>query len=606
MKTISQDRFVEFMSKALPELISSIMRGDTSAVSKGQVSVPQFWALHFIAQKEGLTVTELATALYRGKSSTSSLIQRLVESGLVKRTRSATDRRVVHISLTTKGRRLTEQLAAGRKRGIRKTYSSLTATERANHKRMLEKILKAVRTSLPILILLTQNSFAQSQALEQSGKIISQSEIMTEGNGSHAKVPENRPGDLASLRETTTYSLDESIRIGLKRSLAVANAARQREIAVLTKKRAASDAWPKLTGIADYSLYDPENLLGDASKSVGAEASWQIFSGGRTLSAIRASKVYRQLTADQERRIKETQARDIALSYYQVQLAGAQVDVLRQSVRQLSDFEAETHMKYETGTVSEFDWLSAKVSLANEKPRLIAAENELRLAMEQFRNLTYIDDETFELSDPLEFVPVKVNLNEAITLGLRKRPDLLEKAGAIALRKEDVSQQRSDYYPRINLFANYNYQDPDPYSFITGDSGWQDHWSTGIRASWSLFDGGARRANLGESKLKMAIEEDELHDMERAVSLEIRTQWLRGRDAAEVIEATTETRDLATRALDIARARFDAGLSTNLEVTQANLELSDARLSRSRALYEYMVAVTSMKHAMGILLEEYE
>ena len=60
------------MSEALPELISSIMREDTSAVSKGQVSVPQFWALHYIAQKEGLTVNELATALHRGKSSTSA------------------------------------------------------------------------------------------------------------------------------------------------------------------------------------------------------------------------------------------------------------------------------------------------------------------------------------------------------------------------------------------------------------------------------------------------------------------------------------------------------------------------------------------------------
>ncbi len=559
------------MSEALPELISSIMREDTSAVTKGQISVPQFWALHYIAHKEGLTVTDLATALYRSKSSTSSLLQRLEKVGLVKRVRSETDQRVVHITLTAKGRRLVEQLVASRKRGIRNTYSSLSALERARHVQMIKKILKASRASLSIVLLAT-----------------------------------TLPLCTRAQNTNVTYSLDESVRIGLKRSLIVANAARQREIAAATRKRAFSEVWPQIEGLADYSLYDPENLLGDASKSVGAEASWQIFSGGRTLSAIRASKAYKQLTADQERRIKESQVRDIALSYYQVQLARTQVEVLTQSVRQLSDFEAETHIKHKAGTVSEFDWLSAQVSLANERPRLIAAENELRLAKELFRNLTFIDDETFELSDPLKFIPVQVNLDDAIALGLRKRPALLEKASAVTLRKEDISQQKSDYYPRVNLFANYNYQDPDPYSFINGQTGWQDHWSTGIRASWNLFDGGARRANLGESKLKMAIEEDELRDMERTVSLEIRTQWLRGRDAAEVIEATTETRKLATRALDIARKRFDAGLSTNLEVTQANLELSDARLSRSRALYEYMVAVTSMKHAVGILLEEYE
>ena len=63
------------------------MREDTSAVTKGQISVPQFWALHYIAHKEGLTVTDLATALYRSKSSTSSLLQRLEKGGLVKRVR---------------------------------------------------------------------------------------------------------------------------------------------------------------------------------------------------------------------------------------------------------------------------------------------------------------------------------------------------------------------------------------------------------------------------------------------------------------------------------------------------------------------------------------
>jgi len=557
-------------------LISSIMREDTSAVAEGKISVPQFWALHYISQQDGLTVNELSTALNRSKSSTSGLLQRLEKSDLVKREHSETDRRVVHITLTPKGQDLIEQLVANRKQGIRNTYSALTAPERAQHMQMLEKILKNSAKALSIVLLAT--------ALPLS----------------------------ARAQTNNTYTLDESVRIGLKRSLTVANAARLREIAAARRKGALSEALPQLSGIASYTRNFPEeiggieNFSGREAQALGAEATWQIFAGGRTISAIRAAKAYKQLTAYQERRIKETQALNIALGYYQVQLAKAQVDVLTQSVRQLADFEAETLKKYEAGTVSEFDWLSAKVSLANERPHLIAAENEQRLAMEQFRNLTYIDDETLELSDPLKFIPIKVNLDNAIALGLSKRPDLHEKASAVTLRKEDISQQRSDYYPKVGLFAGYRYENPSAFQFITGQEGWQDSWNAGARATWSLFDGGMRRANVAESKLNMAIEEDELHDMERAVSLEIRTQWLRGRDAAEVIEATTETVDLATRALDIARTRFDAGLSTNLEVTQANLERSDASLARSRALYEYMVAVTSMKHAIGILLEEYE
>lgn len=573
MKTISKDQFVEFMSEALPELISSIMRGDDSAVAKGQISVPQFWALHYIGEAGQLTVNELADALHRSKSSTSGLLSRLSCSGLIRRKHGTTDRRVVYISLTAKGSKLIKQLVENRKVGIRNTYGILTGTERAIHRAMVEKILKHSRKLSVVALVLA-------------------------GTALSAKADE----------PVKSYTLDDSIRIGLKRSLVVANAAREREIAKATQKRALSEAMPKLTGLADYSLYDADNLTETGSRTVGAEASWQVFSGGRTISAIRASKAYKQLTADQERRIQADQARDIAFGYHEVQLAKAQVEVLEQSVKQLKDFEAETRQKYEAGTASEFDWLSAKVSLSNEEPRLIASENKLSLAKVAFRNLTFIEDEVFELSDPLAYTPIKVDLDEALALGLQKRPELLEKASAITLRKEDINQQKSDYYPKVDLVAGYNYYNPDPYSFIPGTSsdGWNDHWNAGVRASWNLFDGGYRKSNVSESKLNMAIEEDQYTDLRRTVMLEIRTYWLRGRDSAEVINATSESVGLAERALDIARARFDAGLSTNLEVTQANLELSDAKLARFIALYEYMNAVAGMKHAVGILLEEYE
>ena len=291
-----------------------------------------------------------------------------------------------------------------------------------------------------------------------------------------------------------------------------------------------------------------------------------------------------------------------------MQLAETHVDVLKQSVQQLTDFEAEIRKKYEAGTASEFDWLSAKVSLANEKPRLISARNELNLAQELFRNLTYIKESTFELTDPLDTIPVLPTLSDATTQGLLHRPELQEKSASVTLRQEDIKQKKSSYYPSLILFASFNLYDPDPYSFLYGgtDTGWQEHWSAGAQASWTLFDGGRRNADLGESKLLLAIEEDELRDMARNVALDIRTQWLRGRDAAEAIQATAENITLAKRALEIARARFNAGMGTNLEVTQANLELSNARLARSQALYEYMVAITRIKHAAGILLEEYE
>lgn len=560
------------MADELPRMIAAIMQNDDSAVSKGQLSVPQFWALHYLDQNGHMTVNELATALNRKISSASGLVNRMVKSGLITRTRDTVDRRVVHLALTAKSRRLIDHLVGNRKDGIRLTYSALTGEERALYLRLMDKILDGTRVAIVFFLLcsgVARTAFAEPEPLK-------------------------------------AYSLQESIRIGLERSIPVANAVRNRQIAQTKKIRARSEAFPKITGLADYTRYDAENLIGTSVRNVGAEAALQVFAGGRTMAAIRAAKAYDRLTEEQEHRIRAAQVRDIAFSYHEVLLAQSEVAVLEQSVQQLMDFEKETREKYETGTASEFDWLSAKVKVRNEEPRLIRSRNNVEIAKEAFRNLTYIDETEFRLTDPLAYQRYEVDLERCIENSRQKRPELQEQSRTIDLRQEDIHQQRSQYYPRVNLFADYRFTDPDPYSFINGATGWQDHWTAGVRATWDLFDGGLRRADLGESRLNLAIAEDNYTDLERAVALEIRSQWLLVRDSEEAILATTESTELAQRALDISKARYDAGLGTYLEFTQANLELSNARLARNTALRAHQDAVIGLKYAAGILLEEYE
>ena len=571
MKTISMQKFTIFMSQALPEIMAALMREDRGAVSTGKLTLPQFWALYHIDQKEELTVNDLAKKMHRSKSTISVLLHRLVERKLVKRKQNKVDRRVVYFSLTAPGKKTIEALEKTRQEGIQRIYSVFTPEQRADYKTLVQKVIKSAGTTSIFLFFFW---------------------------GTH----------VAFGATTNAYTLKQSIKIGLQRSVLVANAKREKAIAKAKKSESFSDALPQIRGVADYFLYDDDNLTKSGSTRAGAEASWQIYAGGRTASALRAAKIYQQLTADQERRIKAEQVRDIAFAYHRVQLATAQVDVLKRSVEQLENFESETEKKYKAGTASEFDWLSAKVSLANEKPNLIAAKNRLNLTQASFSKLTFIKDKNFTLSDPLKFVPLRVRLDEMIEKGLQTRPELLEKGAAIRLRKEGIQQEKSAYYPNVNLIGTYNYYEPDPYAFMSGagGEGWQNHWSAGIRMTWSLFDGGRRKARVGIRTIEVAIEEDQYIDLRRSITLEIQTYWLRGRDSAEVIRATAENVTLAKRALEISRARFDAGLGRNLEVTQANVELSKAKLARLTALYEYMNAVVGLKYATGTLLKEFE
>jgi len=442
MKTISMEKF---RSQALPEIMAVLMREDHSAVSQGKMTLPQFWALYHIDQSGALTLNGLAERMERSKSTISVLVHRLVERKLVKRTRNKADRRVVYFSLTLTGERLIKEMAETREASVRKMYSVFSAEERALYQLLVKKMLDS---SARLVVF-----FLMMMLLVGGGRVF--------GETSHS------------------YSLKESVKIGLQKSLLVANAKRERAIARSKKAESLSLAIPQVRGVADYFLYDDENITESGSSRAGLEASWKVFSGGRTASALRAADIYKGLTSDQERRIKTTQVRDIAFAYYKVQLANAQVDVLQQSVKQLKDFESETEKKYKAGTASEFDWLSAKVALANEKPRFIAAQNRLSLARASFLKETFIEDQNFRLSDPLEFVSMKVKMQDMIALGLQKRPELLEKWASVHLREEGIKQEKSAYYPDLDLIGTYNYSDPDPYGFIPGSSGdgWKNHWN---------------------------------------------------------------------------------------------------------------------------------
>lgn len=565
---MSQDEFVDFMADALPRLMGALLREDGGAVAKGQLSVPQFWAMQQLHEHDMLTLNQLAEQLNRSKSTASGLIDRLEKRGMVKRSRCTHDRRIVHLSLTKKGTLMMKKANDFRKNGIRKTYGALAREERAQYSALVSKILKTLSVFLlaPSLLL----------------------------SSAHA---EERP----------SYTLQQAIEMGLERSVSVMNADRTRQIADEQKRRALAGALPNISVGANHTLANKENLLNqDGTTSISAEAAWQIYSGGRVLSAIRAARAYDKLTMEQERRIRALHANAISLAYYGVKLAEAQVKVRALSVEQLTLLEKETKEKYEAGTIAEFDWLRARVDLANEKPQLIAAQNKLSLAREEFRNLTYLDVDDFTLSDPLEYKPLELPLDLALSVGLQKRPELFEQESTIELRYQDIKQKKSEYLPKIDLFASVNASDPDPYRGFGGAQRdpWGEYWTAGIRARWTLFDGGLRKADLAEAKLNRLIEQDNFTDLKRSVKQDIRSQWLRCRDSAEAIAATEESIALAERSLEIAKSRYDSGLGTYLEFTQANLDLSDARLVRLSALSEYMKATTGLKYATGTLLKE--
>jgi len=401
-------------------------------------------------------------------------------------------------------------------------------------------------------------------------------------------------------------TLDDCLRLGLARSVDIANAQRDRTIARAGVTKARAQALPHLEATAGYTRLDEVAAfdLGGTTMEFGTENNYSatlglkqlLYNGGQVQAGLRAARAYDEYAALKVQEVRETLARDIRIAFYGVLLAEAALAVQQESVTQLESLVAQAENRFRHQALSEFERLSAHVRLANERPRLIQARNQLALAREQLRRLTQLEDSDFRLDGSLqgdlaELPPLEALIRE----GLARRPEILQAERLIELRAADARTTRSEYHPTLDAFANYtggNSSASDP----TQD-GWAWHWNAGLSLRWNLTDGGLRRGTLIEKEQEVEKARATLEELRRLVAIEIRQHYLDLAHAAEAAHVASENVALAQKGLDIARVRYEQGLSTYLEYTETNVALSSARLAMHQAHFACRVADARLRCA---------
>jgi len=144
--------------------------------------------------------------------------------------------------------------------------------------------------------------------------------------------------------------------------------------------------------------------------------------------------------------------------------------------------------------------------------------------------------------------------------------------------------------PSLSLVGNYEHSS-------TGD-GWDDTWNVSLVLSLPLFDAKNRafveQKEFGLEQVRLAVRQ-----LEDTVKLEVKKAFLEMQAAKEAIFAQEQNIQQAKEALSIAEARYKSGTITQLEVLDAQLALTRARLGYTTALYDYNVAKAALIKAMG-------
>jgi outer membrane protein len=345
--------------------------------------------------------------------------------------------------------------------------------------------------------------------------------------------------------------------------------------------------------------------LPDQNWNAGIQIVQSIYEGGKMVAAIRAARLTKEESVLQYQTVVDDTLLNTRLAYYDVLLAAQQIVVHEASVGLLSKELEDQQSRYHAGTVPHFNVLRAEVAVANERPALIQARNNYRIAKNNLANLLGYnlprdiwEDIPLNLSDKLEARPYQIDLPQAIEQALAHRTELAALRKAEALQRENVVSARAGYKPTVQVFAGYGWYNAQftPPADLDHDI---HGWNAGAQLSWDIFDGMLTRGKVVQARALYEKSRTEVEDMGRQIELEVRTAYSQFIEAREVLDSQKTVQAEAEEALREAEARATAGTGTQLDVLDAQTSLTQARTTEIQALHDYAAARARLERAIG-------
>jgi outer membrane protein TolC len=291
----------------------------------------------------------------------------------------------------------------------------------------------------------------------------------------------------------------------------------------------------------------------------------------------------------------------VARAYLAAVRAEADVEAAKAN-RTLSEAvlkQAENQKAAGTGTGIEIT--RARVQLANDRQRLLVAENGRRAAgLQLLRAVGLRLDTELVLTDKLQYVAVDaVTMEQAKAQALKERPDLEAQQERESSARLSASATKLERLPTVAAFGDYG-------SSGVGFDNSMPTRTIGISVRVPLFDGGRRDARRAESASQYRAEKVKTNDLKEQIELDVRLALDTLRSAEEQVKVSKEGLDLAENELAQARRRYEAGVAIGVEVTDAQSRLERARDNQTDALYNYNVGRIDLAQAMGAVRKSVE
>ena len=317
---------------------------------------------------------------------------------------------------------------------------------------------------------------------------------------------------------------------------------------------------------------------------------------GRTRALVQSV----DLRADTQRETVMSRRADVLLqvdrAYFQTLRAQAVERVAEATVKARELVVDQVTALASSGLKSGLDLSFAKVNLLEAQILLLQARNDVQAAFTTLSAAMGSSGSTpYELTDePLPPAP-SPDAAELIAQAMRERPDVSAERFAEQAALKFADAERALWLPSISLVGAMG---ASPYRQV----GLTPRYSAvGVNVSVPVSNGGLLNARRAEANLRATAEQQRLRDLENLVARDVRTAWLDAQAFFRRLDLAEQLRANAADAADLAQARYDIGLGSIVELSQAQLNLTRADIERATSRYDYQIRTAVLRFQTGEL-----
>ncbi len=424
--------------------------------------------------------------------------------------------------------------------------------------------------------------------------------------GSSQTIPNASPSGPQSFSPLTTtnrtsLSLKDAEALALKNNPLISVARLTALSSQQVTREVRSNLWP--TAVANLTGVDSRansritagglnNPIIYQRAAAGVTVSQLITDFGRTTNLAASANLAAKAENQNAVATKEQVLLAVDQAFYSALQAHDVLTVAQQTVIARQTVSDQIGALFTSKLRSQLDFSFANVNLAQAKLLLLDAENNEDAALAALSAvLGYPSLHNFQLvEDTTPIASPPGNVDDLISKAFSMRPEILALNFQYQSAQKFHSAERELFFPTIQAVGTVG--DTPVRNPILSD--W--YGAVGVNVGIPLFNGFLYSARSREALLKEQAAQDRLLDLRNRISRDVRTSWLNANTAYQRVSVTQQLLDQASLALDLAQTRYNLGLSSIVELSQAQLQQTQAQISNAQAGYDYRLALAVLRY----------